>query len=145
MPIAETGPATAGELASVERLWPRTRDRCGPVRAMLVRSWPAGHPVRIAKPCPFVRCQFHLHVDVEAEDIYYHPKAPIEHTCVLDVVEAIGDGHETVDVGPRRMDETGAGMSLAAIGEVLGLSHETVRSIETLARSRIANKMRRLR
>lgn len=72
------------------------------------------------RPCPFIACRYHLAVDVHqlrGSIKTNHPDVPVEsmvETCALDVA----------DRGPVTLEE---------IGEMLNITRERVRQIETMA------------
>jgi hypothetical protein len=97
-------------------------------------EWPVERPqsraecLKMPRPCPFVSCRYHRYVDVNTEkkgsqiklnfpDVldYTHLDAEnMEHSCILDLAEE----------GPRTLDE---------VGELLNLTRERVRQIESRA------------
>lgn len=84
------------ELAEVAALRPRTRGDCHRVRLALVADLDDDDPMRIHRPCPFVSCAHHLHVDVhetpQGRATVTILGGDIAHTCALDVVDEHPDG-----------------------------------------------------
>lgn len=74
--------------------------------------------VGAARPCPWVSCKFHLFLDVNPETgaIKYnfpvHDPEELEHSCSLDIADA-------------------GGMTLNEIGDLLHISRERVRQLES--------------
>lgn len=84
-------------LADVERLRPRTRGDCHPVRLKLYADVPDGDPFKEHMPCPFIGCRYHLHADVTADGVVTilsteDMPLDIAHTCALDVIDAHPEG-----------------------------------------------------
>jgi len=97
-------------------------------------EWPVERPetraecLSMPRPCPFVSCRYHRYVDVNTEkkgsqiklnfpdvlDYTHLDTENMEHSCVLDLA----------DDGPRTLDE---------VGELLNLTRERVRQIESRA------------
>lgn len=78
-------------------LRPRTRADCHRVRLALVADLPDGDPFREHRPCPFVSCPYHLHVDVARDGVLTvlsteEMPLDIAHTCALDVIDEHPDG-----------------------------------------------------
>ena len=90
-----------------DALRPRTRGEC----------------VDGVRPCPWLACRHHLAIDVAFGRVHVnHPLDDLEdlaHTCALDVVE---------DCGP---------LTLAEVGEVIGVTRERVRQLEARALRRL--------
>lgn len=100
---SETG-VDAEALAELERERPRTRADC----------------VNGPRPCPFVSCRYNLFLDVNPDNgairFAFPGKAldELEHTCALDVADA-------------------GGVTLDAIGQLLNVTRERIRQIESNA------------
>lgn len=104
--LEATGREYAAELAEIEQLKPRTRSECvdGP------------------RPCPWVSCRYNLLVDVKDNGAIKENLGPVENidfealgdTCALDVADRGGD-------------------TLEAVGDMLGMTHERIRQLETRA------------
>lgn len=96
----------AAELAEIEQLKPRVRSECE-----------GGE-----RPCPFVSCRYNLLVDVKESGAIKENLGPIEDvdfealgdTCALDVADRGGD-------------------TLEAVGDMLGMTRERIRQVETRA------------
>jgi len=135
----------AEEKRLLDVLQPKTRGDCHAARAAIYADLPDGHPTKEQAPCPWMRCRYHLHMDVvpvvvdgvDADEVVHHQDAPYEHTCVLDAVDAQGDAEAPVERAlPVTMleeleddyPETHDGLVTdKAIGRVLNLCDEAVR------------------
>lgn len=93
---------------------PRTRGECGTER-----------------PCPWVGCRHNLYLDVSPDTgvikIRFPDREPweIEHSCSLDLADD-------------------ASITLERVGEILNVTRERVRQIETQATRRLIHQRRRL-
>lgn len=96
-----------GEKADLAMARPRTRGECA-----------TSNPESL-RPCPFVGCRHHLLLSVNAETgaiTFNFPDKEfdeIEETCSLDVADEVG------------------GMTLERVGELVNLTRERVRQLET--------------
>lgn len=135
------------EKRRLDMLQPKTRGECASARAAMYEDLPDGHPTKEQAPCPWMRCRYHLHLDVvpvvidglDADEVVHHQDAPYEHTCVLDFIEASEPAvHETKpERAPSTMmeeleyeerPETNDGLVTdQAIGQALSLCDESVR------------------
>lgn len=163
MPAPEWRDMFTEELEELERLRPRTRGECHSARAAVYAALPDGDPVKTAAPCPWMRCQFHLHIDVdpvnEAQEdtmfgagevietyrIKVHESAPMQHTCMLDAIDElhaqVDEEDEYDDWGDRAPRETRDGlMTDTEIAERLNISDEEVRKIHNKAVTKLAGK-----
>lgn len=104
--LEATGREYAAEIAEIEQLKPRVRSECE-----------GGE-----RPCPFVSCRYNLLVDVKESGSIKENLGPIEDvdfetlgdTCALDVADRGGD-------------------TLEAVGDMLGMTRERIRQVETRA------------
>ena len=96
-------------LDALEEAQPRTRAEC---------------PSR-SEPCPFVACRYHLWTDFWPRGRVRETRVfgDLEHTCVLNEVEANPDG-----------------MTLEAVGALLGVSREYIRQVEENAVGKIRGR-----
>jgi hypothetical protein len=98
----EVDPEEAEILASMDQMRPRTRADC----------------VAAARPCLFVSCKHNLYLDVNPETGSIKLNFPdkdiweLEHTCALDVAEK-------------------GGITLEEVGEIMNLTRERIRQVET--------------
>lgn len=73
-----------------------------------------GDCFRVPRPCPFVGCRFHLYLEVQRGKVRLnHPELEpdeLTESCALDVAER-------------------GGLSLAEVGQVVGLTRERVRQL----------------
>ena len=76
------------------------------------------------RPCPFVSCKYHLYIDVHpvrgSIKINFPDLEPweLQHTCALDVAER-------------------GGITLEEVGEIMNLTRERVRQVETQGLSKL--------
>lgn len=162
MPPAAWRDMFAMELTLLEELKPATRGECHAARREIVKrlgnhGWDDGE----TPPCPWVRCRYHLHVDVEPvnvaqEDTMFasgdvvethrikvHESASPEHTCMLDAVDELHaqtDEEDDEDGAPR--ETRGGLMTDTEIAERLNISDEEVRKIHNKALAKLAGKRR---
>lgn len=86
------------------------------------------------RPCPWVRCKYHLAIDVERATgrVTEHGEvAEMPHTCALDIA-----AHPLEFENPRAgraASVIDSASTLEAIGDVLGVTRERVRQIEVKA------------
>lgn len=98
----EVDPEEAEVLATMDSLRPRTRADC----------------VAAARPCLFVSCKHNLYLDVNPETGSIKLNFPdkeiweLEQTCALDVAEK-------------------GGITLEEVGEIMNLTRERIRQVET--------------
>lgn len=98
----EVDPEEAEILATMDGMRPRTRADC----------------VAAARPCLFVSCKHNLYLDVNPETGSIKLNFPdkdiweLEHTCALDVAEK-------------------GGITLEEVGEIMNLTRERIRQVET--------------
>lgn len=95
------------EIADVLNLYPRPRKR--------------GDCLNGPRPCPYVSCRYHLHLDVRGE--HFERVAPLppeemKETCALDVADR---GESTLE----------------AVGEIMGVTRERIRQIEAIVLRRL--------
>jgi hypothetical protein len=101
-----------------------------------LEALPSAHPrtrgecAEGQRPCPLVGCRYHLYLDVDPSNGSIKLNRPdlevwdLERSCALDEAER--------DWGPDRY-----GMTLEEIAEVLGVTRERVRQLETAALRRL--------
>jgi hypothetical protein len=82
------------------------------------------------RPCPWISCRHHVGVEVHASGnlSWAHPGVAVEdleHSCALDLAEH-------------------SGLTLAQVGNVLGITRERVRQIEHRALAKVHQHMRDL-
>lgn len=81
------------------------------------------------RPCPWVSCRHHLYLDVVGEHGSIKRNFPdlepwqMAHTCALDVA----------DLGGRLLEQ---------VGELMNMTRERVRQVETIALARVVDPMR---
>jgi hypothetical protein len=98
----QVDPEEAELLRTVEGSRPRTRSEC----------------VNGPRPCMFVSCKYNLYLDVNPETGSIKLNFPdkeiweLEHTCALDVAEK-------------------GGITLEEVGEIMNLTRERIRQVET--------------
>lgn len=98
----EVDPEEAEILATMDQMRPRTRADC----------------VAAARPCLYVSCKHNLYLDVNPETGSIKLNFPdkdiweLEHTCALDVAEK-------------------GGITLEEVGEIMNLTRERIRQVET--------------
>ena len=79
----------------------------------------------VCRPCPYVGCRHHLYLDVDERSgsirINYPDKEPwqLEHSCSLDIAESPRD------------------LTLEDVGEIMCVTRERVRQIESVAQARL--------
>lgn len=135
------------EKRRLDLLQPKTRGECHAARAAMYADLPDGHPTKEQAPCPWMRCRYHLHLDVvpvvidgmDADEVVHHQDAPYDHTCVLDAVDALSEyvGESDPERAPKTIEEeladeefpeTNDGLATdQAIGRVLNMCDESVR------------------
>lgn len=94
---------------------PKTRADCHTVRDRLTAHLDDADPYRVHRPCPFVSCRYHLHVDVEEATgvvtVMSTETTPLDiaHTCVLDVIDEHPEGvsREELAIIDRTSEERG--------------------------------------
>lgn len=155
----------AEEQEVLERLVPKKRSDCAGARAAVYADLPDDHATKIAAPCPWMRCRYHLHLDVDpvvldgndADMVTHHVEAPYEHTCLLDIVDSInarpafgpvanddvveGDEDDDDEVPPK-VETNEGNMTDGAIGQILNVSDELVRQIWNKAIERMSAQRR---
>ncbi len=94
----------APSLADLVHLRPKTRAECHDARDRLTAHLPADDPYRVHRPCPFVSCRFHLHVDVSPDGaivVVSTEDMPLDiaHTCALDVIDEHPEGVTREEMG----------------------------------------------
>jgi hypothetical protein len=79
--------------------------------------------MRVVEPCPRLDCRYHVHGDARPSQV---DAAPVPATtCSIKIAER-------------------GGMTLEAVGEILGLTRERVRQIEANAREKLQRRLSRL-
>ena len=84
-----------------------------------------GDCASFGRPCPYVSCRHHLYLDVDERSgsirLNYQDKEvwELEHSCSLDIAESPHD------------------LTLEDVGEIMAVTRERVRQIESVAQARL--------
>lgn len=126
--VEATEPLTPEDEATLEE-FPRTREECRPGVGL--------------RPCPWVRCKFHLYLEVNQRTgsikLNHTGLEPWElaDTCALDVAEETDDVADGFRLSGDGSGKVTASASLARVSRALGVCRERISQVEEEAIDRL--------